>query len=226
MSKLEPWPLKRKFNAPFGNDAMPPPTSVVGTSKARRDAVINAPAAGLKLIASISSCNVVGWPAKPFTTTAMFEPLSVRPSIPWNPAVAAVPSSAVHTRVGSLDSDAIANAKSTPPSPRPRWFAVPEPVPANADASARESIRDAVAGLFDRVILIPEPFLAALGCRDEARLSDPGYIDPVRNSLFIDIGDPQDLSHSLSTFSGHVRRIGAALERLERLLPAYGGQPS
>ena len=52
--------------------------------------------------------------------TATFEPLSVSPSIPWNPAVAAVPSSAVQTRVGSLDSDAIANAKSTPPRPKPR----------------------------------------------------------------------------------------------------------
>ncbi|NBR85814.1 MAG: hypothetical protein EBS84_20495 [Proteobacteria bacterium] len=61
-------------------------------------------------------------------------------------------------------------------------------VPANASASERESIREAVAGLFDRVILIPEPFLAALGFREEARLTDPAYVDPVRNSLFIDIG--------------------------------------
>lgn len=61
-------------------------------------------------------------------------------------------------------------------------------IPANANAADRESIREAVAGLFDRVILIPEPFLAALGFRDESRLSDPTYVDPVRNSLFIDIG--------------------------------------
>ncbi len=61
-------------------------------------------------------------------------------------------------------------------------------VPANADAAARDSVREAVAGLFDRVILIPEPFLAALGFRDEARLADGSYVDPVRNSLFIDIG--------------------------------------
>ncbi len=61
-------------------------------------------------------------------------------------------------------------------------------VPANASATDRESIREAVAGLFDRVILIPEPFLAALGFRDEARLNDPSYVDPVRNSLFVDIG--------------------------------------
>lgn len=61
-------------------------------------------------------------------------------------------------------------------------------VPANADASARENLRKSVHGLFDRVILIPEPFLAALGFRDESRLNDDTYVDPVRNSLFVDIG--------------------------------------
>lgn len=61
-------------------------------------------------------------------------------------------------------------------------------IPANADASARENVRVCVAGLFDRVILIPEPFLAALGYRDESRLNDASYVDPVRNSLFVDIG--------------------------------------
>lgn len=61
-------------------------------------------------------------------------------------------------------------------------------MPANASTTDRESIREAVAGLFDRVILIPEPFLAALGFRDESRLNDPDYVDPVRNSLFVDIG--------------------------------------
>lgn len=43
-------------------------------------------------------------------------------------------------------------------------------------------------GVFDRIILIPEPFLAALGYRDESRVGQPGYVDPVTNSLFIDIG--------------------------------------
>ncbi len=61
-------------------------------------------------------------------------------------------------------------------------------VPANAGEDAREDIRQAVTGLFDRVLLIPEPFLAALGYRDDARVSQPGYVDPVTNSLFIDIG--------------------------------------
>jgi rod shape-determining protein MreB and related proteins len=61
-------------------------------------------------------------------------------------------------------------------------------VPANANNAARESIRQAVSGIFQRVLLIPEPFLAALGYRGESQLNTPGYVDPVRNSLFIDIG--------------------------------------
>ncbi len=61
-------------------------------------------------------------------------------------------------------------------------------LPANAERAARENLRQAVAGVFDKVILVPEPFLAALGYRDEAKLSDPDYVDPVSNSLFVDIG--------------------------------------
>lgn len=61
-------------------------------------------------------------------------------------------------------------------------------VPANADESSRENIRQAAMGVFDRIILIPEPFLSALGYRDESRVGQPGYVDPVTNSLFIDIG--------------------------------------
>ncbi|HEY0968536.1 MAG TPA: rod shape-determining protein [Opitutaceae bacterium] len=61
-------------------------------------------------------------------------------------------------------------------------------VPANASDAAREDVRQSVTGLFERVLLIPEPFLAALGYRDDARLGQPGYVDPVTNSLFIDIG--------------------------------------
>jgi rod shape-determining protein MreB len=61
-------------------------------------------------------------------------------------------------------------------------------VPANATAAARDNIRHSVAGVFDRVLLIPEPFLAALGVRDDSRLGQSGYVDPVNNSLFVDIG--------------------------------------
>jgi rod shape-determining protein MreB len=61
-------------------------------------------------------------------------------------------------------------------------------MPANAGTPARDDIRRAAFGVFDRVIMIPEPFLAALGYRDDSRVSQPNYLDPVVNSLFIDIG--------------------------------------
>jgi len=61
-------------------------------------------------------------------------------------------------------------------------------MPANADNEARENVRRTVSGVFDRVLLIPEPFLAALGVRDDARLGQSNYVDPVTNSLFVDIG--------------------------------------
>jgi len=61
-------------------------------------------------------------------------------------------------------------------------------IPANAGEPAREDIRRCAQGIFDRILLIPEPFLAALGFRDDSRVGQPGYIDPVVNSLFIDIG--------------------------------------
>lgn len=61
-------------------------------------------------------------------------------------------------------------------------------MPANATEPAREAVRKAVTGIFERVLLIPEPFLAALGYRDDSRLRQRDYVDPVTNSLFIDIG--------------------------------------
>lgn len=61
-------------------------------------------------------------------------------------------------------------------------------IPANADAASRENIRLAVTGIFDKVILIPEPFLAALGSRQESDLLKEDYVDPVCNSIFVDIG--------------------------------------
>lgn len=61
-------------------------------------------------------------------------------------------------------------------------------IPARADQASREHIREAVRGVFSKVILIPEPFLAALGMRDESKLLKDSYVDPVSNALFIDIG--------------------------------------
>jgi rod shape-determining protein MreB len=61
-------------------------------------------------------------------------------------------------------------------------------MPASSDLQARENARTAVAGVFNKVLFVPEPFLAALGFRDETKLTDPKYNDPVLNSLYIDIG--------------------------------------
>ena len=61
-------------------------------------------------------------------------------------------------------------------------------MPASSDMSAREDARAAVQGVFHKVLFVPEPFLAALGYRDESRLADTKYQDPVMNSLYIDIG--------------------------------------
>lgn len=61
-------------------------------------------------------------------------------------------------------------------------------IPAVADAEAKESLKNASKGAFEGILFIPEPFLAALGMRDEERLTDPTYSDPVANSLFVDIG--------------------------------------
>jgi len=61
-------------------------------------------------------------------------------------------------------------------------------IPAVADAEAKENLKNAAKGAFDGILFIPEPFLAALGMRDEERLTDPSYSDPVANSLFVDIG--------------------------------------
>jgi rod shape-determining protein MreB and related proteins len=61
-------------------------------------------------------------------------------------------------------------------------------MPANANPQARDDIRRCAYGVFDRILMIPEPFLSALGYRDDSRVSQPNYLDPVVNSLFIDIG--------------------------------------
>ena len=61
-------------------------------------------------------------------------------------------------------------------------------IPAVADAEAKDNLKNAAKGAFDGILFIPEPFLAALGMRDEERLNDPSYSDPVANSLFVDIG--------------------------------------
>lgn len=61
-------------------------------------------------------------------------------------------------------------------------------VPATFDAVLRDNFRQTIAEHFQSVILLPQSYLAAIGYRDESRLLESDYIDPARNSLFIDIG--------------------------------------
>jgi rod shape-determining protein MreB len=56
-------------------------------------------------------------------------------------------------------------------------------IPSKAGEKARENLRLAATRIFDRLILIPEPFLAALGSRHAT-----DNIDAIANSLFVDIG--------------------------------------
>ena len=56
-------------------------------------------------------------------------------------------------------------------------------IPAVADVDAKENLKKAADGAFDGILFIPEPFLAALGMRDEERVGDPDYQDPVSNSF-------------------------------------------
>ena len=61
-------------------------------------------------------------------------------------------------------------------------------VPANAPVARQKDTRAALADAFDRLLMVPEPFLAAMGYRDDARIGSEDYDDPIRNSLFVDIG--------------------------------------
>lgn len=52
-------------------------------------------------------------------------------------------------------------------------------------------LNKAVFSVMEKIIQLPEPFLAAMGYRDESKLSGTAaqaYVDPCRHSLFIDIG--------------------------------------
>ncbi len=61
--------------------------------------------------------------------------------------------------------------------------------PASAPPEKTRIIRSVFHGVFDRILVVPEPFLAAMGLRNEERArTDPTYLDPTRHSLVIDIG--------------------------------------
>jgi len=61
--------------------------------------------------------------------------------------------------------------------------------PANASKERMKDIRSAFSGVFEKVLIVPEPFLAAMGLRDDDRAGkDPSYVDPTKHSLIVDIG--------------------------------------
>ena len=102
-------------------------------------------------------------------------------------------------------------------------------MPASSDLQARETAREAVHGVFNKVLFVPEPFLAALGYRQEDKLQDIDYQDPVLNSLYVDIGAG---SSDVCLVQGHYpttedqltsKIAGDAVDRiiLERILAAY-----
>lgn len=66
------------------------------------------------------------------------------------------------------------------------WMVVGSP--ARVTQHHLRNLRQAMGLNFDRFLIVPEPFLAVLGLREEARLKDPSYQDPTRNSLVVDIG--------------------------------------
>lgn len=61
--------------------------------------------------------------------------------------------------------------------------------PANASPERQRDIRASMVGVLDRLLIVPEPFLAAMGLRE-----DPGFKkgggskDPTKHSLIVDIG--------------------------------------
>lgn len=102
-------------------------------------------------------------------------------------------------------------------------------MPASSDLGARENARNAVRGVFHKVLFVPEPFLAALGVRNESKLNDPDYQDPVLNSIYIDIGAG---STDVCIVQGHYPTVedqlsvpfaGDAIDQiiLERILAEY-----
>lgn len=61
--------------------------------------------------------------------------------------------------------------------------------PANASPERQKDLRSAMVGVLDRMVVVPEPFLAAMGLRDDPGFKDKGLdVDPTKHSLIVDIG--------------------------------------
>jgi len=61
--------------------------------------------------------------------------------------------------------------------------------PANLSPDCQKNIRSTMVGVLNRLVVVPEPFLAAMGLRDDPGFRDQGKeLDPTRHSLIVDIG--------------------------------------
>lgn len=61
--------------------------------------------------------------------------------------------------------------------------------PANASPQRQRDIRATMVGVLDRMLIVPEPFLAAMGLRDDpAFRRASGESDPTKHSLIVDVG--------------------------------------
>ena len=61
--------------------------------------------------------------------------------------------------------------------------------PANASPERQKEIRATMIGVLDRLLIVPEPFLAAMGLREDPGFKKAGAEgDPTKHSLIVDIG--------------------------------------
>ncbi len=68
-------------------------------------------------------------------------------------------------------------------SKAPLWGVVG--APANSTPVQQRDLRRTMVDMFDRLLIVPEPFLAAMGLRDDSRFAKN---DPTKHSLIVDIG--------------------------------------
>lgn len=61
--------------------------------------------------------------------------------------------------------------------------------PANASPERQKEIRASMVGFLEKMLIVPEPFLAAMGLREDPGFKDKGMeLDPTKHSLIVDIG--------------------------------------
>ena len=61
--------------------------------------------------------------------------------------------------------------------------------PANATPEKQKELRATMVGVLDRLVIVPEPFLAAMGLREDPGFKTSGSsVDPTKHSLIVDIG--------------------------------------